>query len=103
MRWAVSRTTSNSAEPATGQIVEVGVTAVDYVAGSQMIAFRVAERIQGAILNNDGDCDDIVMVGYEFETGTIRSFGRNALLCDFSVCPPGTKYGVVIISSRRDA
>jgi hypothetical protein len=78
----------------TGEIVDVGVAAVDFVASEQVIAARVSERLHGRVLNGDGDCDDDVMVLYDARLRRIVNAGRNALVCSLPGCPPSTPYVV---------
>jgi len=80
-----------------GELVDLGYDAVDFVAGDTVLAMRVSEAAHGRVLNNDGDCEDAVMVLLELPVDgahsvVARSSGRSARRCDVAGCLPGVPY-----------
>lgn len=84
-----------------GDDIDFGIDAVDFVAGDSVVALRVSEAIHGHVLNDDGDCDDTVMVLAKLPVAPelalpedIRSSGRSVRRCELPGCFPGLPYKV---------
>ena len=92
------------AEPSDplGHLAGLGQTAVDFVCGTDLLAFRTHEATQGADLDGDGDQIDDVIQAWDLDApacsatspppSCLRSAAQAARPCTFEACDPRIPY-----------
>jgi hypothetical protein len=74
---------------------ETGRSAVDFVVGEEIVAFRSSEEKERAVLNADGDREDEVLFVFDVESGMVLETQQAATPCLFEICDPRLPYRVV--------
>jgi hypothetical protein len=74
---------------------ETGRSAVDFVVGEEIVAFRSSEETEEEELNADGDRADEVLFVFDVGSRTVRETQQAATPCLFEICDPRLPYRVL--------
>ncbi len=84
----------------SSQLINVGQSAEEFVAGGRSVGFRTRESEQSADLNGDADTADDIFQLFDYETRTLINTKQTVLPCDLEACDPTLPYRVLDNTAR---
>lgn len=85
-------------DPATREVIAIldPQTAIEFVLGTELLAFRTSEASQGqgSLNAEDADTDDDVLQIYDLATGELFDTGQTVVPCPLLACDPTRPYRV---------
>ncbi len=85
---------------ATGELLDLGQAAEEFVIGSGVVGLRTSEASQSVDLNGDGDMLDYILQLYDLSSRVLINTMQTVIPCNHALCDPRIPYRILKDTAR---